>query len=224
MFAAARSAGMPLVEAYKYRFAPIAARARALVETGAIGSPERVVAQSGFVAPDRSGRLFDPLLAGGAIFDIGGYPMSLAIGVARWAGVDGAASILSADGDLGSTGGRDGTRSPAHRPHRSRAHRLDRQRPCAARHGVRQPRLARPVGIWGDRTRSGSAIMLRRPGHEPVRIDAPVVDPFAAEADAVAAALHEGRTEVSEMTWAESRDIAEALASWHSRVTGSAVS
>lgn len=66
--------------------------------------------------------------------------------------------------------------------------------------------------------------MLRRPGHEPVRIDAPVVDPFAAEADAVAAALHEGRTEVSEMTWAESRDIAEALASWHSRVTGSAVS
>lgn len=149
MFAAARSAGMPLVEAYKYRFAPIAARARALVETGAIGSPERVVAQSGFVAPDRSGRLFDPLLAGGAIFDIGGYPMSLAIGVARWAGVDGAASILSADGDLGSTGGRDGTRSPAHRPHRSRAHRLDRQRPCAARHGVRQPRLARPVGNLG---------------------------------------------------------------------------
>ena len=67
--------------------------------------------------------------------------------------------------------------------------------------------------IWGSRTASGAEAVVRTTG-APRRITVPVVDPMAAEADAVSLALAEGRTEVPEMTWAETTLVAETLHLW----------
>lgn len=72
-----------LLEGWMYRHHPQISRMVALLQEGAIGRPRRMRSAFGFVAPaDRHHRLLDPALGGGAIFDVGGYPMSLACLVA----------------------------------------------------------------------------------------------------------------------------------------------
>ena len=80
MAEAAASGGRFLMEAMWMRFLPFAARLAALVEGGAIGEPLTVQADLGFRAPyEPAGRLFDPHLAGGALLDVGIYPLNLAV-------------------------------------------------------------------------------------------------------------------------------------------------
>ncbi len=65
------------MEAYMYRCHPQIARTLALIAQGAIGTVRHITARFGFAAtPDPDHRLFSPALAGGAILDVGGYPMS----------------------------------------------------------------------------------------------------------------------------------------------------
>lgn len=67
-----------LMEGYMYRFHPQTARLVALVEAGTIGQVHTIRCAFGFQAAIASeGRLFNPGLAGGAIWDIGGYPVSM---------------------------------------------------------------------------------------------------------------------------------------------------
>ncbi len=83
LHAHARDREVPLVEGWMYRAHPQLERALALVRGGAIGELERL--ESGFCfaadVPDTH-RLRDPGLGGGAILDVGGYPVSLAMRVA----------------------------------------------------------------------------------------------------------------------------------------------
>jgi len=217
VLAVAQRVGLPFLEAYKYRFGPLAARVRELISTGAIGRPLHVDASYGGAATARTGRLFEPELAGGAILDVGGYPVSLAVGVATWAGLVPTGthpSLRSVTGLIGDTGVDEWTTAA-----------IDLGGLLATVHtSLVADQLSRVVirgsagslelpSIWGSRTASGVEAVVHTT-RAPRRISVPVVDPMAAEADAASLALAEGRTEVPEMSWAETRLVAETLHLW----------
>ncbi len=79
MIAAARAAGLLLMEAVWTRFLPSVTRLRELIADGSLGDVRLVLADFGFRAPfDAHSRLFAPELAGGALLDLGIYPLTLA--------------------------------------------------------------------------------------------------------------------------------------------------
>ncbi len=79
MVAAAREAGVFLMEAVWTRFLPYMVKLRELLSAGAIGDVRMVAADFGFRAGfDPAGRLFDPNLGGGALLDVGIYTIALA--------------------------------------------------------------------------------------------------------------------------------------------------
>lgn len=67
------------MEAMWTRFTPLVARARSIIADGGIGDVRTVIADLGFVAPrDPLHRLWNPVLGGGAILDLGVYTVALA--------------------------------------------------------------------------------------------------------------------------------------------------
>jgi predicted dehydrogenase len=79
MVAQARQAEIFLMEAMWMRFIPLIAELQARIDTGVIGEVRMIQADFGFRAPfDPRSRLFDPKLAGGALLDIGIYPLAFA--------------------------------------------------------------------------------------------------------------------------------------------------
>jgi len=76
---AARRRGVFLMEGYMYRCHPLMTELLSHLRAGAIGQILHVRADFGFRdARSPHGRLFDPAQAGGAIWDVGGYPVSFA--------------------------------------------------------------------------------------------------------------------------------------------------
>lgn len=75
----ARQAHLFLMEAMWTRFLPALVRVRELIAAGTIGDVHLVQADFGVRATfDPTSRLFDPHLGGGALMDLGVYPVSLA--------------------------------------------------------------------------------------------------------------------------------------------------
>jgi predicted dehydrogenase len=75
----ARERGLFLMEAMWTRFLPAMSRVRQLLADRAIGEPRMLTADFGFrTRVNPQGRLFDPALGGGALLDVGIYPVSLA--------------------------------------------------------------------------------------------------------------------------------------------------
>ncbi|MFT7632948.1 MAG: putative dehydrogenase [Mariniblastus sp.] len=73
----AREQKVILMEAMWARFLPAMAKVRELVKSGAMGEVRMVSSDFGFAAKfDPAGRLFDPALGGGAMLDVGIYPLS----------------------------------------------------------------------------------------------------------------------------------------------------
>lgn len=67
------------MEAYMYRCHPQIARVLEIIRDGEIGDIRHITARFGFNAGfDPKSRVYDRALAGGAILDVGGYPMSFA--------------------------------------------------------------------------------------------------------------------------------------------------
>lgn len=98
---AARSSGVAAMEAMWTRFIPSMDIVRQLLADGVLGEIETVYADHGQWFPDDAQhRLFDPALAGGAMLDLGVYPVSfvhfvvgapgrsLALGTRAFTGVD----------------------------------------------------------------------------------------------------------------------------------------
>ena len=82
--AAAREAGVFCMEAMWTRFLPHVVRIRELLAQGAVGQVRTVVADHGqWFAADPSHRLYAPELGGGALLDLGVYPVSWASMVLR---------------------------------------------------------------------------------------------------------------------------------------------
>jgi predicted dehydrogenase len=75
----ARSQKRFLMEAMWSRFLPSIVETRKLITEGAIGKVQMIQADFGFRASfNPASRLFDPALGGGALLDVGIYPISLA--------------------------------------------------------------------------------------------------------------------------------------------------
>lgn len=217
---AARKAGLPLIEAFKYRFGPFADRLRELVGGGALGDLVEIESSLGFAAGSQTGRLFDPATAGGAILDVGCYPLSLVVGVAAWTGRDlSGLAVQAAAGTIGETGVDVSAAASIDLGGASANIRT------AIVHDL--PRLTRIVGrdatleipnAWGSRTDSTEAATLIRTDGTRDEIEVPTVQPMAAEADATILALREGRTEAPEVPWDETRTIARLLAEWRAAI------
>ncbi len=80
MIAAARVADRFLMEAMWTRFLPVYQEVRSWLSEGAIGEPRMLQASFGFCTGwDPTGRVLDPSLAGGALLDVGVYPVALAL-------------------------------------------------------------------------------------------------------------------------------------------------
>jgi predicted dehydrogenase len=80
VFDAAANAGVFVMEALWSRFLPAYVRLRELVADGAIGEIRSVEASFGFPFPyGPEHRLFDPGLGGGALLDLGIYPVNVAM-------------------------------------------------------------------------------------------------------------------------------------------------
>jgi len=107
IIAAAEEHSCFFMEALMYRSHPLTARLLALVDEGCIGTPLHVDACFGFDAPrDPASRLFAKELGGGAILDVGCYPLSFArLMAGRCSGVDiEEPELMQAWGIIGPTG------------------------------------------------------------------------------------------------------------------------
>jgi predicted dehydrogenase len=97
--ALARSKGLFLMEAMWTRYLPALAEVRRVIASGEIGPVHQVVADFGFkanVGPEH--RVFNPSLGGGALLDLGIYPLSIA------AALLGPVESVRAEAQLGATG------------------------------------------------------------------------------------------------------------------------
>jgi predicted dehydrogenase len=112
VFDAAREAGVFVMEAMWTRFLPHVAALHQVIDAGELGEIVSLEADHGqFMAFDPSSRLYDPALAGGALLDLGVYPVAwahdflgvpqsvTAIGTRTETGVDGQASIVLSYGE-----------------------------------------------------------------------------------------------------------------------------
>ncbi|MGW6130250.1 Gfo/Idh/MocA family protein [Cellulomonas sp. NPDC055163] len=112
VFAAAKAAGVFVMEAMWTRFLPHVAALHQVIDAGEIGEIINLTADHGQFFPfNPTSRLFDPQLAGGALLDLGVYPVSFAhdflgvpdavhaTGTLTETGVDGQASIVLSYGD-----------------------------------------------------------------------------------------------------------------------------
>ncbi|MBN1540908.1 Gfo/Idh/MocA family oxidoreductase [candidate division KSB1 bacterium] len=100
MIARAQENGLFLMEAMWMRFLPVMEQVRKWLQAGEIGSIEMVAADFGFQAEfDPQWRLFNPELGGGALLDVGIYPVSFAFMVMGQAPV-----ALQTQAIIGTTG------------------------------------------------------------------------------------------------------------------------
>ncbi|MBV6425629.1 MAG: scyllo-inositol 2-dehydrogenase (NADP(+)) IolU [Haliscomenobacter sp.] len=99
MAEAAQNKGVFLMEALWTRFLPTMERLQAILREGSLGEILGVKADFGFQPPfDPQSRIFNPNLGGGALLDIGIYPVFLALFLL------GPPSEITAAGCLGATG------------------------------------------------------------------------------------------------------------------------
>jgi predicted dehydrogenase len=218
MVARARLKKLFLMEAMWNRFHPVVLEFRRLVEDGAIGEPRLLVADFGLGAPfDPRSRLFDPALGGGALLDLGVYPLALA------SLLFGHPSRVSSQARLGTTGvderagivlGYDDGR-------------------LAVLHTSLREKTPSEASLFGDRGSlrlhgpifRPTAVTLSRPGHDDERIE-PVVEgnAYNYEAMEVMRCLAAGLTESPSMTLDESLSILRTMddlrASWGLRYPG----
>lgn len=97
--ALARAKKLFLMEAMWTRFMPALAEVKRIIASGEIGTAHQVVADFGFKAdfgPEH--RLFNPVLGGGALLDLGIYPLSIATAIL------GPVESVRAQAEMGATG------------------------------------------------------------------------------------------------------------------------
>lgn len=203
--AVAQESGVFAMEAMWTRFQPAIVALRELVADGAIGEVQSVQADLGAQhSTDPADRFYDPAVGGGALFDVGVYPISFAQmmlgnpetvtahGVLAATGVDVEEAML-----LGWAGGRSASLLASLR--------------CAT------PGTARVVGTdgWIDvppRFHHPSGIVLCRTGHDPQTIHAPPAGTgYSHELREVTEAVAAGATESATMPLADTVAVQDVM-------------
>ena len=205
MVTAARANDRFLMEAMWTRYLPAYRLARDLVAEGAIGELSSVSAEFGINIPyDPDHRLFNADLGGGALLDLGVYPLALASHYLGELTVVGATRQLSPDRmvDTGTTvlaRGENGVTATLN---------------CASRSSL--PNWAVLAGSGGrieiESFWTTTGFVLHREGAEPERFDRPFrANGYEYEAEEVARCLAAGERESPDMTWSESLRLAGVM-------------
>ncbi|MFI6576110.1 Gfo/Idh/MocA family protein [Nocardiopsis sp. NPDC050513] len=205
MAAAARDHGRFLMEAMWTRYLPAYRWARELVADGAVGPLRSLSAEFGINVPfDPDHRLFNADLGGGALLDLGVYPLALAGDFLGELTVVGATRRLSPDRmvDTHTTvlvQGRDGASGTLG---------------CASRSTL--PNRAVLVGAEGwlemERAWAPTEVVLHRDGREPEAFHRPYRgNGYVHEAEEVARCVAEGLSESPDMPWSESLRLARVM-------------
>ncbi len=99
LVALARANKLFLMEAMWTRYMPALAEVRRVVDSGEIGRVTQVIADLGFKADfGQEHRVFNPVLGGGALLDLGIYPLSIAVALL------GPVEAVAAQAEIGPTG------------------------------------------------------------------------------------------------------------------------
>ena len=201
----ARDRKVFLMEAMWMRCNPLHLRLRDLVRSGVIGEPRAVQASLGFVAAYRpEDRLFSPALAGGALLDVGVYPVSLAYHLL------GGPSDVKATGTLAPTGV-DASVSI------SLGYDNDAIASLSGSLISTLPNSATIAGTegWIELPRSfhdTNRLFVHRPGNEPEEHTVELIGVgYAHEAAEVARCLREGLLESPLVSWGDSVAVMEVL-------------
>jgi predicted dehydrogenase len=208
----ARERGVFVMEAMWTRFQPAIVRLRELLADGAIGEVQSVQADLGAQhSTDPADRFYNPALGGGALFDVGVYPISFAqmvLGTPETVAAHGALSDTGVDVEesvlLGYPGGRSASLLASLR--------------CAT------PGGARVVGTGGwidvpPRFHHPSSLVLVRHGREPETISAPPLGSgYAHELIEVTDAVAAGRTESAAMPLADTVAVQDVMAEVAARI------
>jgi predicted dehydrogenase len=219
---AARDHGVVLMEAFMYRCHPQTARVVGLVQSGALGCVGFVQASFSFQADfDPEFRLWNRTLGGGGILDVGGYPVSFArliAGVADGRPFADPVSVTGA-GHLHPQAGVDVYAAATLKFGNG----IVAQVACGI--GLQQDNSVRIYGSkgwlhvpepWIPNREGGTSVIFLHEGKASAPEEIPVTAPplYALEADAFAAALAGGRSEVPAMTLADTLGNMAALDQW----------
>jgi predicted dehydrogenase/aryl-alcohol dehydrogenase-like predicted oxidoreductase len=212
---ASRDQGTVLIEGYMFLFHPQTSALLELVSSGAIGSVQHVEASYTFRSSRRAGRLFDPMLAGGGILDVGGYPASAALAIVEAAlGSPAAPESLTAQSSLTADGVDEWTTASVVFPGGITAH-------LSAAVGLAAPGRLTVYGSRGvidvpspwvlDPDTHGT-LVVRPVGAEEYTVTTAAGSGYALEADALAHAAQDGASPA--LTGDASLAIARLLDSW----------
>ena len=229
VLAESRRSGRLFLEGYMYRWHPQTAKLIELLRNGIVGEINLIESAFGFAAKyDPADRLFDPALGGGAIWDIGGYPLSMAMLVAgtalrREPGVPDrfVSGGVTAPGNIDLTscaiavwGGRIVAQLTC-----SCGATLD----AALRIHGSQGRIVVPNPWVCNRTEPEEGVIRieRESGCEEIRVPAAMTS-YGYEADGFARLLHSGAHEAvsAPFSIAESRALHGLLSGWVREITG----
>jgi predicted dehydrogenase len=220
---AAKSHKIFFMEAFMYRCHPQTAKLAELIRQKTIGELKLIQASFCFERPvDLKGRLFNRALGGGAIWDVGCYPVSMARLLAGAALGKPFAEPLEVKG-VGVVGGQSGVDEFALASLKF-PNGILAELSCANR-------VRRPVGVslfgskgwihvpspWhADRFETGAAkIKVYRDGARAREITLRSRQSlYSLEVDAVGSALHQGLKESPLMTWKDSLGNAQVLDAW----------
>lgn len=233
LVAAATRSGTFLMEAFMYRFHPQTRLVTDLVAKGVLGEVRLIRASFTInVTRDPGHRLFDPALGGGAVYDLGCYPMSVARLIA---GVtEGRAhaepDLLAAAGHIGPTGVDEAASALLRFPGGVVAQ-LSTGLTAPAERGLRVEGTegalvvadpwsgGRPADVLtaDHDAGSGAVRLFTAEGSEeiPAETDLPL---FAAEADHVAECLAAGRTQSPVVSLDDTLGNVAALQRWRAAV------
>ena len=205
MIAVAQETGRFLMEAMWSRFLPTLAKTRELIAQSAIGEPRMVNADFGFrmgaVLPDH--RLFNPDLGGGALLDVGIYPLSLG------SMLFGAPTQIASVANLGSTGVDEETAFIL-------GYAQGQMALCSTAIQLNTPHVAQILGTAGSIQLHApwwaSSKLTLKVGNVETTYDLPYKgNGYTHEAEEVAQCVAEGKTESAVMPLAESLTIMQTM-------------
>lgn len=205
MVAAAKTNDRFLMEAMWTRYLPVHELARTLVAEGAIGELSALSADFGINVPyDPDHRLFNADLGGGALLDLGIYPLALASQYLGELTVVGATRRLSPDHmvDVHTTllvRGENGVSATLE---------------CASHTTLPGRAVLSGTGGWLEIERfwAGTDLVLHRDGREPERFHRPFrANGYEYEAEEVARRIAAGELESPRMPWSESLSLAGVM-------------